>query len=165
MAKADITGRTCGEVLPPGELERRLIDAFQRDLPLVPRPFAAIADSLGSTEDAVIAALGGLIEDGTVSRVGPVFAPNRAGASTLAAMAVPVDRLEEVAALVSGYPEVNHNYEREHHLTLWFVVTAATRERISEILADIERRAGLGVLDLPLVAAYHIDLGFPVQWS
>lgn len=155
----------CGGEAPLGELERRLIDAFQRDMPLVPHPYAAVADSLGCTEAAVLDALGGLIADGAVSRVGPVFAPNRAGASTLAALAVPAERLDEVAALVNGYPEVNHNYEREHRYSLWFVVTAADRARIDEVLADIERRTGLAALDLPLVEAYHIDLGFPVQWS
>ena len=165
MAKRDQGGQGCGEALPLGELERRLIDAFQRDLPLVPHPFAAVAENLNSSEEAVIGALSSLIDEGVVSRVGPVFAPHKAGASTLAAMAVPPERLDEVAELVNGYPEVNHNYEREHRFTLWFVVTAPSRERIDAILADIERRTGIGVLDLPLVAAYHIDLGFPVQWS
>ena len=154
----------CGDT-PLGELERRLIDAFQRDMPLVARPYGAVADNLGCSEQAVLEALGGLLADGAVSRVGPVFAPNRAGASTLAAMAVPDGRLEDVAALVNEYSEVNHNYEREHHYSLWFVVTATDRARVDEVLADIGRRTGLAVLDLPLVEAYHIDLGFPVQWS
>lgn len=148
-----------------GVLERRLIDAFQRGMPLSPRPYAEMAEALGVSEAEVLAALDGLRADGTLSRVGPVFAPNRVGASTLAAMAVPTMRLNEIAALVSGYPEVNHNYEREHRFTLWFVVTAHSRDRVHEVLADIERRSGFEVLDLPLEAEYHIDLGFPVQWT
>jgi DNA-binding Lrp family transcriptional regulator len=80
-------------------------------------------------------------------------------------MAVPPDRIEEVAALVSGYPEVNHNYEREHRWNLWFVVSAASVTDVAIVLRDIERRSGLAVLDLPLVRSFKLDLGFPLQWD
>jgi DNA-binding Lrp family transcriptional regulator len=95
-----------------------------------------------------------------VSRVGPVFRPNTIGASTLAAMRVPAAELEQVAAVVNGFPEVNHNYEREHRYNLWFVVTAADPAALAETLARIERQTGHAVLSLPLVRDYHIDLGF-----
>jgi DNA-binding Lrp family transcriptional regulator len=147
------------------DLDRRLLDGHQCGLPLVPRPFAALADSLGCSESEVIARLGRLAELGAVARVGPVFRPNRVGASTLAAIAVPPERLAAVAALVNGYSEVNHNYEREHRFNLWFVLTAPDRGALGRVIEEIARRTGLEVLDLPLLAEYHIDLGFPLQWS
>jgi len=147
------------------DLEKRLLNDFQRDFPLGPRPYAVLAERLGVSEPDVLAALARLQEQGAISRVGPVFRPNRVGASTLAAMAVPAERLEAVAALVSAYPEVNHNYERTHRYNLWFVVTATDRTRLDGVLADIEARSGLPVLDLPLQEDYHIDLGFELQWS
>jgi len=153
------------ETAPAGALERRLLDEFQRGFPLVPEPYAEIARRLGTDEASVLAALERLAGDGTVARIGAVLAPGRAGASTLAAMAVPAERLEAVAALVSARPEVNHNYEREHRFNLWFVVTAADRAAVAAVLDDIARRTGLAVLDLPLVREFHIDLGFPLQWS
>jgi hypothetical protein len=55
---------------------------------------------------------------------------------------------------------VNHNYEREHRLNLWFVVTAQDRARVDAALARIARMTGLPVLELPLVTEYRIDLGF-----
>ncbi|MGB8145751.1 MAG: Lrp/AsnC family transcriptional regulator, partial [Chromatiaceae bacterium] len=82
-----------------------------------------------------------------------------------AAMAVPPERLAEVATLVNGFPEVNHNYEREHDFNLWFVLTAPDQTRLEQVLDEIGRRAGLPVLDLPMLAEYHIDLGFPLQWT
>jgi DNA-binding Lrp family transcriptional regulator len=148
-----------------GVLERELLDAFQKDFPLEPRPYRAIADRLGCDEDTVLDLLRRLKEAGLVSRVGPVFAPHQAGASTLAAMAVPVDRLEEVAALVTDYDEVNHNYEREHDFNLWFVLAAPDAYRIVEVLREIESRTGISVMNLPLEEAFHIDLGFPLQWN
>ena len=146
-------------------LDRRLLDDFQSGIPLAPRPFALMAEQLGVTEAEVIARLQRLTEAGAVSRVGPVFRPRQVGASTLAAMAVPPERLAEVATLVNGFPEVNHNYEREHDFNLWFVLTAPDQTRLERVLDEIGRRTGLPVLDLPMLAEYHIDLGFPLQWT
>jgi len=143
-------------------LDRRLLDEFQRNFPLCPRPYAAMAEQLGCDEATVLEHLGQLQRRGYVSRIGPVFRPNRLGASTLAAMAVPRGRLQQVADLVSSYPQVNHNYEREHHFNLWFVVTAHDAQAVAEVLADIQRESDLAVMDLPLTEAFHIDLGFPL---
>lgn len=152
-------------VTPPTELDRALLDEFQRDFPLVPRPYAAIAAQLGTDEEKVLAALENLSAEDRISRIGAIVAPHRAGWSTLAAMAVPACRLSEVAELVSGFPEVNHNYEREHRLNLWFVVTGQDRAHVAAILDEIHIRTGLQVIDLPLLESFRLDLGFPLQWS
>jgi DNA-binding Lrp family transcriptional regulator len=148
--------------VPLRPLERRLLDMFQRDLPLIPRPYQAMADASGCSESEVLEALNRLHETGVLSRVGFIVRPNTAGASTLAAMAIPENELEAVAARVSARPEVNHNYEREHRLNLWFVVAAENAKTRQTTLREIERETGYAVLDLPLEAAYHIDLGFPL---
>ncbi len=150
---------------PLDAVEKHLLNDFQDGFPLVERPYAAVGERLGISEEQVISLLRELQEGGLISRVGPVFRPNRVGASTLAAMAVPPNRLEEVAALVSAYAEVNHNYEREHEFNLWFVATAPDRERLGEVLREIETRSGIQVLDLPMIEDYFINLGFPLQWS
>ena len=147
------------------ELDQHLLNDFQRNLPLVARPYAAMAEKLGVSEQEVIERLGALQQDGTISRVGAVIRPHSVGVSTLAAMAVPTERLEEVAAMISAYAEVNHNYEREHDFNLWFVVTADREQRLRDVLADMEQRSGLKVLDLPLLEDFHIDLGFDLRWT
>ena len=146
-------------------LDQVLLNEFQRDFPLVARPYAALAETLGLAEDEVMERLARLLRGGSISRVGAVFRPHTVGGSTLAAMAVPEAELDAVADLVSAYGEVNHNYQREHRLNLWFVVTAQSAERVKAVLADIARRTGLAVLDLPLLEHYHIDLGFDLKWS
>ena len=147
------------------ELDKQLLNEFQHDFPLSPTPYAVIAEKLGVTEDQVIVGLRALIDNGTVSRIGPVFRPNQIGASTLAAMDVPAARLQEVAELVNAFPEVNHNYEREHRFNLWFVVTTASRERLQAILTEIEQRTNIPALSLPMLEEYHIDLGFRLRWD
>jgi len=145
------------------ETDRRLLNDFQHGFPLTPTPYADMARELGVTEDAVIARLRELKQAGAVSRVGAVVRPNTVGVSTLAAMAVPPDRLEAVAQFVSGYTEVNHNYEREHRLNLWFVAQAPDAARLQALLDEIAARSGYEVLSFPLVEDYHIDLGFEMR--
>jgi len=145
-------------------LERRLLDDYQRDFPMSARPYADIARDCGVSEADVIAAFEHLIAVGAISRIGAVLRPRALGVSTLAAMAVPPERLEEVAAAVSAHPGVNHNYEREHALNLWFVMTAPDESALEAALADIEARTGLAVHRLPMIEDYHIDLGFRLEW-
>lgn len=145
-------------------LDWRLLDEFQRDFPLDAQPWARIGERLGLGADAVLARLTRLQALGCIARVGPVFAPKRAGASLLAALAVAPPRLAEVAAIVSAQPEVNHNYEREpaglDDFNLWFVLTAADAAALDAAIARIESATGLTVMRLPLEREYHIDLGF-----
>lgn len=141
-------------------LFKKLLNDFQRNFPLEPTPFAQIARRLNTSPDTVLRALKELQDKGAVSRVGPVFRPNTVGASTLATIAVPADELDTVAAIVSAFPQVNHNYEREHRYNLWFVVTAENSGALAKTLQQIELTTGYSVLSLPLVKDYHIDLGF-----
>ena len=144
-------------------LEWALLDDYQRGFPLVSNPYGQIAEAQGVSEAEVLAAYQRLSNAGYISRIGAAVRPHRAGWSTLAAMAVPPADLAAVADLVNAFPEVNHNYEREHQLNLWFVVTAVDREAVAAVLSAIECKSGLEVLDLPLEQAFRVDLGFPLR--
>ncbi|NQV58859.1 MAG: Lrp/AsnC family transcriptional regulator [Alphaproteobacteria bacterium] len=142
--------------------ETDLLNRYQRDFPLQPRPYAAMAEAMAMAEDDVLTMLADLQGRGVLGRVGATVQPNSAGASTLAALAVPPARLEAVADQVSAFDEVNHNYAREHEYNLWFVLTAADDAALDRALAKIEASTGLSPIKLPLEAEYHIDLGFPL---
>jgi siroheme decarboxylase len=144
-------------------IEQRLLNEYQHDFPLVSRPFLAIGDQLGIEEDEVIERLGHLSAQGAVSRVGPVFSPGCIGASTLAALAVPPEKLDEMARWINALPEVNHNYEREHSYNLWFVVAAPDQVWLDGVLEKIASESGYPMLILPLVERFHIDLGFDLN--
>lgn len=147
------------------KLEQRLLNEFQQGMPLTSNPYADIARQLGVYETTVLETLQRLQTEGVVSRIGAVFRPNRVGASTLAAMAVPPDEIEDIAEIVSGFDEVNHNYEREHRINLWFVVVASDEERLQQVLSEIEAACGYPLLDLPLLDEFFIDLGFDLKWT
>lgn len=141
-------------------LESRLLNEFQRALPLCPAPFAAMGHKLGVDEATVIDTLARLAQAGKVSRVGAVFRPHCVSASTLAAMKVPQPRMEEVARIVSACPGVSHNYARMHRWNLWFVAAAADESQLARLLDDLDVRCGCPMLRLPMIESYHIDLGF-----
>jgi len=147
--------------LPPTDLA--LVDRFQRDLPLTPRPYRTMGEAVGISEASVIARLDRYQSMGLISRIGAVFRPHSVGMSTLAALAVPSEDLERVAELVNAYAAINHNYEREHRYNLWFVVTGKDATAVDDVLTDIETRTGLEVLRLPLIRDFHIDLGFSLS--
>lgn len=144
--------------------EMRLLNQFQHDFPLLPEPYAHIAQSLDVSEKMVMDTLARLQTEGVISRVGAVFAPNRVAVSCLAAMQVEEHRLESVANLISAHPSVNHNYQRQHAYTLWFVIGAANQHALQQEAHELELRCQSGkILLLPLVEEYHIDLGFDLH--
>ena len=147
------------------ELEQHLLNDFQHNFPLSPRPYADMAEKLGVSEQQVMESLEKLRRQGLVSRVGAVFRPNSVGASTLAAMSVAEDQLASVAEIINSYPHVNHNYEREHEFNLWFVATAGSETELCAVLGEMEERTSHSILALPLLEDYHIDLGFDLQWT
>lgn len=147
------------------ELHKQLLNDFQRDFPLVERPYLEIANRLGVGEDEVLHALAELHDQRYISRVGPVIPPNQIGASMLVAMAVPDSQLQRVAEQINQYPEINHNYEREHRFNLWFVAVASSAEQLARVLDEIERDTGYPTQRLPLLDDFHIDLGFRLDLS
>ncbi|MBL1265454.1 Lrp/AsnC family transcriptional regulator [Candidatus Methylomicrobium oryzae] len=147
------------------DLHKQLLNDFQRDFPLVERPYLEIANRLGVSEDEVLSALAELRDNRLISRVGPVIPPNQIGASMLVAMAVPEPELQRIADIVSRFPEVNHNYEREHRFNLWFVAVASTTDHLARVLDSIERETGYLTQRLPLVNDFFIDLGFRLDLS
>jgi DNA-binding Lrp family transcriptional regulator len=144
-------------------IDRAIVNALQDGLPVCERPFAAAAAGLGLHEADLIARLQALVADGTLSRFGPMYDAERlGGAYTLAAMQVPAAEFEAVAAIVNGYPEVAHNYARDHAFNLWFVLASADPDRIARVLEEIEAATGMPVHAFPKLEEYCVDLRFAV---
>jgi DNA-binding Lrp family transcriptional regulator len=141
------------------EIDRRIVDTLQDDFPVCERPFAAAAARLGVEEDELLARVDRLLGDGTLTRFGPLFdAEKLGGAFMLAAMQVPEREYERVAATVNAFPEVAHNYRREHTLNMWFVIATEDPAAIGDVVARIERASGLPVLAFPKEREFFVEL-------
>lgn len=144
-------------------IDRALLNDWQRDFPVTARPYDVLAQHLGTTGRDVLSRLLAKREAGQITRVGATCAPNTISASTLAAVAAPEDRIEEVARIIGEEPGVNHSYLRENDWNLWFVATGPDRAHVDAALKRIARRSGLQVLDLRLVRPFNLDLGFSLR--
>ena len=145
------------------DTDRRLIDRLQDSFPLDDRPFRTVAEGLALDEDDVIARVRRLRETGVLTRFGPLHHAERmGGALLLAALKVPPEEFERVAALVNELPEVAHNYARGHAFNMWFVLATETPEGIDAAIEEIERRTGLTVHPMPKLAEYFVCLRFAV---
>ena len=143
------------------DLDRQIINRLQSGLPVCERPWLAVADDLGVGEQDVLARLQAMLDDGRLSRVGPMYNAERmGGAVTLAAMQVPDEDFERVAAQVNTFPEVAHNYARAHAFNLWFVLATETPEEIPAVIRRIEAATGLPVHDMPKEREFFIGLRF-----
>lgn len=146
------------------EIDLKLLAAVQEGFPISPRPFRDLGRALGLEEDEVISRLAMLQEEGLVRRIGPILDLRRMGRSgILAALAVPLDEADEVAEVVSLYPEVSHNYLRpdDSGYNLWFTVSG-TEERIQDILQEIRAKTGLKMLVLPTLKIFKIGVKFDI---
>ncbi|RTR04483.1 Lrp/AsnC family transcriptional regulator [Halomonas nitroreducens] len=152
--------------MSPAELDapdRRLINRLQEGLPLTARPYAVVAAQLGISEGELLYRLERLREAGVLSRFGPMYHAERLGGGlTLAALAVPEPDFERVAEAVNAFPEVAHNYRREHALNMWFVLATEAPERIAEVIEAIEAATGLPVFNMPKEEEFHVRLHLPV---
>jgi len=136
-----------------------LIRRLHGDLPLSETPYADVAQELGLTEAEVIARLRAMLDDGVLSRFGPLFQIERAGGHfMLVAMQVPEDRFDAVAEQVNELPEVAHNYRREHRFNMWFVLACASPAQTAAACARIESTCGLRVFAFPKEKEFFVEL-------
>ena len=144
-------------------IDRAIINNLQGGFPVSEQPFADAAMALGLSEDELIGRIGRLLADGTLTRFGPMYHAERLGGGlSLAAIQVPADDFERVADIVNGFPEVAHNYARDHALNMWFVLATEEPERIGTVIGEIERRSGYRVYNMPKLDEYFVGLRFTV---
>lgn len=149
----------------PDQTDLCILDALQDDIPLVDRPYAAIASRIGITESEFLERLKRFHKAGIIRGISPVLESRHMGlsAATLVAIHVPEDKIKKTADIISSYPEVSHNFRREHHYSIWFTISAGTEKQIGQVLDEILERTGISendVLNLPTVKKLKINVRF-----
>jgi len=145
------------------DIDRAIINGLQGGFPVCERPYLAAAEKLGLSEEELIERLQCLLDNGTLSRFGPMYHAERlGGALSLVAMEIPAADFDRVAEQVNAFQEVAHNYARDHALNMWFVLATEKPERKDQILAEIERVTGYPAYDMPKLAEYFVGLRLEV---
>ena len=155
--------RLLQQVVELNSLEKSLINELQRDLPLVEKPFVAVADKIGATEKEVIDCLRQLLDKGVITRFGPLFDISKGrGYFSLCALKVPEYRISEVAEVVNDYPQVAHNYLRENEWNMWFVLACKSHESLNQIFNEILVKTQCRGINCPKEKEFFIGLYLPV---
>ncbi|MDH5613325.1 MAG: AsnC family transcriptional regulator [Gammaproteobacteria bacterium] len=143
------------------QLDKNIINTLQHDFPICERPFAQLAETLNSTEDELIRRVQSMLDSGLLTRFGPMYnAVNMGGALSLCAMKVPEDRFDEVTEQVNAFPEVAHNYQRDHEMNMWFVLATETQQDLENTLDAIENTTGISVYNMPKQKEFFVGLHF-----
>jgi DNA-binding Lrp family transcriptional regulator len=149
--------------MPPiDDMDRAILNLIQSDFPITPRPYLAIADRLGFSENDVIKRLDRLKKKGIIRRIGGNFVPEKLGfVSTLCAARVPEDKIQSFAKAVNRYPGVTHNYQRDNKYNVWFTFIAPSMKEIEENLENISRQTGIKkIINLPATKVFKIRAHF-----
>jgi DNA-binding Lrp family transcriptional regulator len=137
---------------------------MQMDFPLEANPYDIIAERLGVSAEEVFGRVDALMDLGTIRRVGASIDSRKLGySSTLAAVRVTDERVDEASELINSYPEITHSYLRKNEYNIWFTVIAVDRERVEGVIEELRARLGLNsddVLDLPVLNLFKLDARF-----
>lgn len=140
-------------------IDQDIINRLQQGFPISERPYAEVANILGISEDELLQRLQDLLNSRLLTRFGPMYHAERLGGGlTLAAMSIPEKDFRVVTDIVNSYPEVAHNYQRDHRLNMWFVLATEIPGRIAEVIADIENKTGYTVYNMPKEEEFFVGL-------
>lgn len=129
--------------------DKRLIRELQGDLPVTLTPYAAVAEAIGIAEQAVIEKIQEWKRDGVIRRIGAVLRHQQVGRSynVMSVWNVPVDRVDEIGALLASYPEITHCYERamsdKWPYNLFAMIHCASEAECNSLISAIVAKTGI----------------------
>ena len=143
------------------QVDRNIINHMQDNFPVCEQPFAELAAKLDLNENELLNRVQSLLDDGTLSRFGPMYNIEMlGGVYCLVAMRIPEHDLEQIINTINSYPEVAHNYERTHEFNVWFVLAAETKTQLAKLLEEIEKKTGYPTFEMPKLEEFYIGLKF-----
>ena len=144
------------------DIDKKILNILQKEFPLTERPFFAVAEKCGLSEDEVISRVQKLKDKGILRRIGAIFnGANLGRVSTLCAARVPEEKLGNFVSSVNAYSGVTHNYLRNNDYNVWFTVNAANRKEITRFLAELkENTSVIDILEMNAVRTFKIDASF-----
>lgn len=144
--------------------DKDILNIIQSSFPLVPRPYQAIGEQVGLSEDETLQRVNKLRDEGVIRRLGGNFGSRELGwRSTLCAAKVPEDKMEEFIAAVNENPGVTHNYLRENEFNIWFTFIGPDWETVEATLDAITEKTGIKILNLPADKLFKIKVDFKIE--
>ena len=146
------------------ELDRKILNEIQSNLPIEPRPYQVLAEKLKCSEEEVLRRVQEMKNRGLIRRIGANCNSRKLGyTSTLCAAKVPSQLMARFVKVVNSYTGVTHNYRREHDYNIWFTLIAPSKSEIKRIISEISELTGVEeVISLPAERLFKIQVDFEV---
>lgn len=131
------------------ELDKKIINILQKDIPVVPRPYKIIADQLGIKEDDILKRIEAMVQKGVIRRFGATLYHQEAGfsANAMVAWVIPEDKVDETGRTMAGFREVTHCYHRrpqkDWKYRLYTMIHGDSREECYEIAKKMSKKTGV----------------------
>ena len=123
MALAKVRSRKGGSAVPLDDVDKQLLNLLQGSFPIARRPFAAIAEAAGLSEQEVLERTSYLLDKRIIREITPIFDTRALGyESMLVAAKVDPEYPHRAAQVINSHPGVTHNYLRNHDFNLWFTL-------------------------------------------
>ena len=146
------------------DLDHRIIEELQGNFPLEIHPYEIMVDNFGISTEQLWNRVQSLAAAGVIRRMGFSIDSRKIGySSTLAAVKVPQDRVEEASELIAAYPQITHSYLRDDAFNIWFTIIAEDQDCVATILEEIRCKLGLSeddMMDLPVEKLFKLDARF-----
>ncbi len=164
---AKVRSRTHGAARPLEDTERKLLNLMQGKFPLARRPYAAVAEAAGISEEECLARVQRLLDDRIIRQVTPIFDTRAFGyGSMLVAAKVDPEHPWRAAKVINAHPGVSHNYLRNHDFNMWFTIAVEEDSKLGldgtlEVLA---KEAGAeSVRQLPTLQLFKIRMDLEME--
>lgn len=146
-------------------IDRVLLNAVQTRFPVEPRPYSALADLAGISENEAFARIQTFRRNGVIRRIGGVFNSHRLGyVSTLCAAKVPEDKVAVLTDLLATIHGVTHNYLRDHLYNMWFTLIVTSQPELEKILNSVRETSGVfEIYSLPAIRLFKIKVEFDLE--
>lgn len=143
-------------------MDKNLLNIIQAHFPLCREPFAALGTRLGISSHEVIHRIERLKQGEIVRQIGPIFNPRKLGyRTTLVAMKVAAEHLDEAGRIISAHPLVSHCYERDHDFNFWCTLAIPLKEDMENEVQELGKKIKAeATLNLPAVKAFKIGAYF-----
>jgi len=143
-------------------MQNELLYEMQNAFPMVERPFKAVAEKLGSTEEEVMALVQKLKDEKIIRQTSAIFDTKRLGyKSSLVAFKVPEEKIDEAAEIINAHPGVSHNYLRNHDYNIWFTMAVSPDSKLGleRTITLLKQRTGAeDAIILPTLKMFKISV-------
>lgn len=167
VAGSKARSRRDGAAIPLDDTDRRLMNLMQSEFPLVPEPYAMLAERAELDVDELMRRAQRLLDGRIIREITPIFDTRTLGfSSMLVAAKVDTEYPHRPAEIINSHPGVSHNYLRTHEFNLWFTIATPPDSELGlqGTLDVLQQLTGAeSIRQLPTLTMFKINMNLEME--